>query len=222
MIDTNMPLNDLAIKRAKPGPKIVKLSDGGGLQLWITPDGAKRWRLAYRFGGAQKVLAIGVYDAIGLKEARKAREAARYFLAHGQDPSLAKREAKVAQIEKNANTFDAIAAELGEKKRRDGKSPVTLTKFAWLLSFASPAFGARSITTITARDVLGVLKQAEGRGVHETARKMRTAIGDVFRYAIATGRAEGDPTVALMGALVSPTVTRRAAIIEPKAFGGLR
>jgi integrase len=216
-----MMLNDLAIKRAKPGSKIIKLSDGGGLQLWITPDGAKRWRLAYRFGGAQRVLAIGVYDAIGLKEARQAREEARRFLARGQDPSRVKREAKAAQAETDANTFNAVAAELTEKKRRDGKAPTTLKKFEWLMSFARPAIGARAIGEISARDVLGVLKEVEARGVHETARKLRTAIGDVFRYAIATARAENDPTSALRGALVAPTVTPRAAIVAPKAFGGL-
>jgi integrase len=220
-IDTNMPLNDLAIKRVKPGPKIIKLSDGHGLQLWVTPDGAKRWRMAYRFGGAQKVLAIGVYPAIGLKEARQAREDARRSLAQGQDLSRAKRDAKAVQADKNANTFSAVAAELTEKKRRDGKAPVTMKKFEWLLSFARPTIGARAIGEISARDVLGVLKEVEARGVHETARKLRTAIGDVFRYAIATARSDNDPTVALRGALVAPTVTPRAAIVAPKAFGGL-
>ena len=92
-----MALTDLAIKRALPGPKILKLSDGGGLQLWITPDGAKRWRLAYRFGGAQKTFAIGVYPEVGLKDARDARETARKTLAHGQDPSRVKKAAKAAQ-----------------------------------------------------------------------------------------------------------------------------
>jgi integrase len=216
-----MPLNDLAIKRAQPGAKIIKLSDGGGLQLWITPDGAKRWRMAYRFGGVQKTLAIGVYPVIGLKEAREAREAARQTLARGQDLSQAKREAKAAKAAKDANTFAAVAAELTEKKRRDGKAAATLKKFAWFMSFAFPALGARVINEITARDVLAVLKDVESRGVHETARKLRTAIGDVFRYAIATARAENDPTTALRGALVTPTVTPRAAIVGPKAFGGL-
>jgi integrase len=117
--------------------------------------------------------------------------------------------------------FDAIAAELMEKKRRDGKSPATLKKFEWFLSFARPALGARPIGAISARDVLSVLKEVEARGIHETARKLRTAIGDVFRYAIATARAENDPTPALRGALVTPTVTPRAAIVAPKAFGGL-
>jgi integrase len=216
-----MPLNDLAIKRAKSGAKIIKLSDGGGLQLWITPDGAKRWRMAYRFGGAQKTLAIGVYPDIGLKDAREAREAARQTLARGQDVSQVKREAKAAKAEAGGNTFAAIAAELTEKKQRDGKAFTTLKKFAWFMSFAFPALGARPIREISARDVLAVLKEVESRGVHETARKLRTAIGDVFRYAIATARAENDPTTALRGALVTPTVTPRAAIVAPKAFGGL-
>src|SRR5271163_50838 len=216
-----MRLNDLAIKRAKPGPKIIKLSDGGGLQLWVTPDGAKRWRLAYRFRGAQKTLAIGVYPGVGLKDARDAREGARRALGRGLDPSQIKKAAKVVQAEASANTFAAIAGELAEKKRRDGKAAATLRKFEWFMSFAFPALGSRPIGEISARDVLTVLKDVEALGIHETARKLRTAIGDVFRYAIATARAENDPTIALRGALVIPTVTPRAAIVAPKAFGGL-
>jgi integrase len=216
-----MPLNDLAIRRAKPRSKIFKLSDGGGLQLWVMPDGAKRWRMAYRFGGAQRVLAIGVYPAVGLKEARQVREDARRSLAKGLDLSRAKRDAKAVRADRHANTFQALATELAEKKRRDGKAPTTLKKFEWLMNFARPAIGARAIGEISARDVLGVLKEVEARGVHETARKLRTAIGDVFRYAIATARAVNDPTSALRGALVAPTVTPRAAIVAPKAFGGL-
>jgi Arm DNA-binding domain len=216
-----MALTDLAIKRALPGPKIIKLSDGGGLQLWITPDGAKRWRIAYRFGGSQKVLAVGVYPDIGLKDARVARDAARKALAHGHDPSQVKRAAKDAKAKEGENTFAAIAAELAEKKRRDRKSAATLRKFDWFMSFAYPALGSRPIGEISAREVLTVLKEVEARGIHETARKLRTAIADVFRYAIATARAENDPTIALRGALVTPTVTPRAAIVAPKAYGGL-
>jgi integrase len=220
-----MALTAIEVASAKPGAKIVKLSDGGGLQLWITPDGAKRWRLAYRFGGAQKVLALGVYGKggkkLGLAEARAARDAASHLLKAGQDPLQVKREATATRAENDANTFDAIAIELADKKRRDGKSPATLRKFEWFLSFARPTIGARAIRDISARDVLGVLKEVEARGVHETARKLRTAIGDVFRYAIATARADNDPTVALRGALVTPTVTPRAAIVDPKAFGAL-
>jgi integrase len=216
-----MALTDLAIKRALPGAKIVKLSDGGGLQLWVTPDGAKRWRIAYRFGGSQRALAVGVYPDIGLKDARDAREAARKILARGEDPLLVKKTAKAAKAEKRANTFSAIAGELAEKKRRDKKSAATLRKFDWFMSFAFPALGSRPIAEISAREVLAVLKDIEARGTHETARKLRTAIGDVFRFAIATARADNDPTIALRGALVTPTVTPRAAIVAPKAFGGL-
>jgi integrase len=216
-----MPLTDLAIKRALPGPKIIKLSDGAGLQLWITPDGAKRWRLAYRFEGAQKSFAIGVYPEVGLKDAREAREAARKNLGLGRDPSQLKKAAKATRAEAGRNSFAAIAEELLEKKRRDRKAAATLRKFEWFMSFALPALGPRPIGEISAREVLTVLKGVEERGIYETARKLRTAIGDVFRYAIATARAENDPTTALRGALVTPTVTPRAAILVPKAFGGL-
>ena len=108
-----MALTDLQIRNAKCGERLVKLSDGGGLQLWITPDGAKRWRLAYRFAGAQKALAIGVYPYIGLREAREARDNAKRLLASGQDPSLARKAAKARKEAESASTFDAIAAVRG-------------------------------------------------------------------------------------------------------------
>ena len=216
-----MALTDLAVKRAQPGAKVAKLSDGGGLQLWIWPDGAKRWRLAYRIGGAQKTLALGVYPEVGLRDAREARDAARKVIARGDDPLAVKKAAKVAKATEGANTFSAVAAELADKKRRDGKAAATLRKFDWFMTFAFPALGARAIHEISAREVLAVLKEVEARGTHETARKLRTAISDVFRYAIATARAENDPTAALRGALVAPNVKPRAAIVAPKAFGGL-
>jgi hypothetical protein len=114
-----MALTDLTLKRALPGPKIIKLSDGGGLQLWVTPDGAKRWRLAYSFGGTQKTLAIGVYPEVGLMGARDTRDGARQALGRGEDPSRIKKAAKGAKAEASANTFAAIASELAEMKRRD-------------------------------------------------------------------------------------------------------
>ena len=216
-----MPLTELRVKNERPAEKIVKLSDGGGLQLWIMPDGAKRWRLAYRFGGAQKALALGVYPEVGLKAARDGRDAARKVLAGGDDPMAVKKALKAAKTDDGANTFSAVAAELADKKRRDGKAAATLRKFDWFMSFAYPALGSRPVHEISAREVLAVLKEVEARGTHETAHKLRTAIGDVFRFAIATARADNDPTVALRGALVSPTVKPRAALVAPKAFGGL-
>lgn len=216
-----MPLNDLEIRNAKPSDRLRKLSDGGGLQLWITPDGAKRWRLAYRFAGGQKLLAIGVYPAVGLKEARAARDEAKRLLADGQDPLAAKKIAKATRAQAVADTFEAIAQELLDKKRREEKAHRTLAKIEWLLELAKPAIGARPISEIRAPEVLRVLRAVEARGRHETARRLRATIGQVFRYAVATGRADADPTGALKGAIITPVVRHRAAIIEPKAFGGL-
>jgi hypothetical protein len=143
-----MALTDLTLKRALPGPKIIKLSDGGGLQLWVTPDGAKRRRLAYRFGGTQKTLAIGVYPEVGLRDARDARDGARQALGRGEDPSQIKKAAKGAKAEASANTFAAITSELAEKKRRDRKAAATLRKFEWFMSFAFPALGSQPIGEI--------------------------------------------------------------------------
>jgi integrase len=219
--DTNMPLTDIEIRTAKPGARLVKLSDGGGLQLWIMPDGAKRWRFAYRLGRAQKLLAIGVYPATGLREAREAREEAKRLLADGQDPAFVKKVAKAAKATASANTFEAVAGELLDKKRREGKAEKTIEKLEWLLGLALPFIGSRCITEITAPEILAVLRRIEARGRHETATRLREIIGGVFRFAVATGRAQGDPTGALRGALTTPKVQHRAAIIEPKAFGGL-
>jgi len=118
-------------------------------------------------------------------------------MARGEGPLLVKKAAKAAKAEEEANTFAAIAGELAEKKRRDNKAAATMRKFHWLMSFAFLALGSRPIAEILAREVLAVLKEVEARGTHETARKLRTAIGDVFRFAIATARADNDPTIAL-------------------------
>lgn len=216
-----MALTDRGIRAAKAGQAIVKLSDGGGLQLWITPDGAKRWRLAYRHNGRQKTLAIGVYPTVGLREAREAREEARRLLGIGQDPSLSKRLEKAARVKASANTFNAVADELLDKKRREGKAERTSAKIEWLLGLARPELGARPIAEIAAPEVLRVLKAVEMRGRLETAKRLRATIGQVFRFAVATGRADTDPTASLRGAIASPVVQHRAAILEPKAFGGL-
>ena len=140
-----MPLTDLEVKAAKPRQGIIKLSDGGGLQLWVTPHGAKRWRLAYRFGGVQKVIALGVYKTKGgtsQSEARAAREEAKKLLADGQVPAFVKRLAKATKATASANTFEVVAGELLEKKRREGKADRTVGKFEWLMTLARPTIGA--------------------------------------------------------------------------------
>ena len=216
-----MALTDREIRNTKPGKSLAKLSDGGGLQLWLMPDGAKRWRLAYRYNGKQKSLAIGVYPMASLREARAARDDAKRVLSSGQDPSLVRKMDKAAKAKASANTFNSLADELLEKKRMEGKAERTFDKVEWLLSLARLDLGRRPIAEIAAPEVLRVLKTVEARGRLETAKRLRATIGQVFRFAVATGRADADPTGALRGAIASPVVHHRAAIIEPKAFGGL-
>ena len=216
-----MAMTDREIRRIEPGKALTKLSDGGGLQLWVMPDGAKRWRLAYRHNGKQKTLAIGVYPTTSLREARDARDDAKRLLGSGQDPSLVRKLDKAEKAKASANTFNSLADELLEKKRLEGKAERTFDKVEWLLSLARPDLGVRPVADITAPEILRVLKSVEARGRLETAKRLRATIGQVFRFAVATGRADIDPTAALRGAIASPVVRHRAAIIEPKAFGGL-
>jgi integrase len=216
-----MPLSDVAIRNAKPDAKIRKLSDGGGLQLWIMPQGSRLWRLAYRMHGKQKLLAIGAYPAHSLAAARAVRDAAKMLMARGVDPSDQKRAHKLATAAARGNTFAVIAAELLEKKRREGRAKVTLHKLEWLHGIACEEIGKCPVAEITASEVLSVLKKVEAKGRLETAKRLRAVVGDVFRYAIATARADNDPTFALRGALTAPKVKHRAAITEPKALGAL-
>ena len=218
---TNMALTDIEIRSAKPAASVVKLSDGGGLQLWVERDGGKRWRLAYRFAGKQKALALGVYPELGLKGARALRDEARRLLADGRDPGAVRKQSRLVAANAAANTFEGIAAELVAKKRAEAKADATIAKIEWLLGFANEGFGSRPISEVSAADVLAVLRKVEARGRLESARRLRAAIGQVFRYAIATGRADNDPSGALRGAIASPVVKHRAAIIEPKALGAL-
>ena len=121
-------LTDLKVRSTKPSERLVKLSDGDGLQLWVMPTGAKYWRLAYRLGGKQKLLALGSYPQTSLAEARAARDAARKLIKAGLNPLQAKRAERAAQTAASANTFAAVAAELLEKKRREGRAAGTLER----------------------------------------------------------------------------------------------
>lgn len=216
-----MALTDAAIRGAKATTSTRKLSDGAGLQLWITPSGGKLWHLAYRFNGKQKKLALGAYPGVTLAEARARRDAAKSLLVSGTDPGQQKALDKLKKANSEANTFGAIAAELVEKKRKEGKAPATLGKLEWLFSIVSDSIGKRPIAEITAPELLTALRKVEGRGNRETAKRLRAVSGEVFRYAIATGRATVDPTGALRGALLAPVTKHRAALIDPIDVGGL-
>lgn len=215
-----MSLTDTKVRSAKPAQTIVKLSDGGGLQLWIMPSGSKIWNLAYRFAGKQKKLTIGHYPEISLQLARQRRQEAKAMLQKEIDPSEHKQRVKLIKAEANAHTFALIANELIAKKQREGKAPATLIKLEWLYSLAFGEIGSRPIADISAADILSVLRKIEIKGRLVTAMRLRSFIGEVFRYAIATTRVKDDPTYALRGALTSPTTTPRAALLNPVAFGG--
>lgn len=216
-----MALTDVQIRNAKPAVSMRKLSDGEGLQLWVHPAGGKSWKLSYRYNGRQKTLTIGPYPEIGLADARKARDAAKRLLVSGTDPAQQKKLDKVAKTNSDAATFAKVAAELLDKKRREGKAANTLAKLEWLYGLANAAIGDRPVSEVTAAEVLSALRKVEGKGRLETAKRLRAVIGEVFRYAIATARAENDPTFALRGALSAPVVKHRAAITDPVQLGGL-
>lgn len=199
-----MPLNDLAIRAAKPGPKPIKLSDERGLFLLVQPSGGKLWRLKYRIAGKEKKLSLGRYPDVALKEARERSAEARKLIAAGVDPSEKKRIDRLDATLKAATTFKAVANEYIEKCEREGRADVTVGKARWLLSLLEPALGARPIEEISPAELLAALRKVEARGHLETARRMRSLASRVFRYAVATSRASADPAAALRGALVAP------------------
>ncbi|WP_414902598.1 tyrosine-type recombinase/integrase [Sphingomonas flavalba] len=219
-----MALTDVAIRNAKPGAKAIKLADGGGMFLLVTPAGGKLWRLKYRVDGREKLLAIGAYPEIGLGEARRRREEARELIAFGKDPSREKQRDKVRARLKAADTFKAICDEYCEKRRRDGVkgwAPATATRSEYLLSLVCGSIGKLPIGEIEPADVLTAIRRIEGKGKLESARRSLQLAGSVFRYAVATARLASAPTRDLRGALTAPTVTHYGAITDARKVGQL-
>jgi integrase len=216
-----MTLTETAVRTAKAASVDRKLADEKGLYLLVTVSGSKLWRLKYRIDGKEKKLALGSYPEVALKEARNRRDSARRAAETGSDPAAAKREARIARQFSASNTFGAIAEEYIAKLEAEKKAEVTIAKLRWLLSKLSPALGRRPISEITPHELLAILKAAERKGHRETARRLRSFASRVFRYAVITARATVDPAQPLQGALIAPTVTHHAAIIDPAEFGRL-
>lgn len=212
-------LTKTQIDHAKPKDAPYKLSDGGGMYLLIKPTGGKYWHLAYRFGGKQKLLSFGVYPDVSLKEARLKREAAKELLRGSIDPSEHKKAVKQLETAQTENTFEAIALEWMEK--HPPHADVTASKNRWLLNFAFAVFGKKAITDITAPDILGVCRKIEDSGRITTAHSVKSKCGQVFRYAIATGKATTDPTLSLRGALTPKVIQHRPSITDPKEVAPL-
>jgi integrase len=199
-----MTLTDTRIRNAKAEAQAYKLSDGGGMYLLVTPNGARYWRLDYRFAGKRRTLALGIYPTVTLSHARSRREDARALLNKDIDPNVAKRATKRAARLANDNTFEAIAREWLENQRKRLAARYLALLLARLEADVFPQIGSRPIAAIDAPELLEILRKVEGRGVIETALRLRQLCGQVFRYAIVTGRAQRDPSADLRGALKSP------------------
>ena len=216
-----MPLTDAAARNAKPAAKTVRMFDRDGLYLEVSPRGGKWWRLKYRYAGKEKRVSLGVYPEVNLKKARARTIDARQLLAEGVDPSENRRAAKAAQVEGAANSFEVVTREWIDNQMKSwvrGHGERILTRFERDIF---PWIGARPIAELTAPELLTTIRRIEKRGALETAHRALGNCGQVFRYAIATGRAKRDPTGDLRGALPVVKTEHFAAITDPGRVGAL-
>jgi len=216
-----MSLTDRAIRNAKPRAKFYRVADEKGMYLEVTPKGSKYWRLKYRFAGKEKRLALGVYPDVSLAAARKRRDEAREQLAHGIDPAAHRKARKAVTAVGAANSFEVVAREWFAKYAPTWAPGHADKIIRRLEKDIFPWIGGRPIAEVTAPELLAVLRRIESRGAIETAHRAQQNCGQVFRYAIATGRAERDPSADLRGALTPVKEKHHASITDPKAIGEL-
>lgn len=216
-----MGLTATSIKNAKPGAKPLKLFDGGGLFLLVVPSGGKWWRLKYRFDGKEKLLSLGVFPEIGLKDARDRRDEARKALANGFDPSAQRKAVKASRLERGANSFEVVAREWIAKRTPSWAASHASKVAARLEKDAYAWIGGRPVAELKATDVLSVIRRVEERGALDTAHRVLENCGQVMRYAIATGRATHNPCGDLRGALPPSQHVHFPSIIDPARIGEL-
>ena len=210
-----MPLTDTAIKKAAPRAKTYKIADGEGMYLEVSPSGSKYFRLKYRFGGKENRLALGVYPTTTLANAREKRLAAKQLIANGVDPSANRKAQKRAQLESTANSFEIVGREWLEKFSSQWSTGHKTKQERRLEKYVFPFIGAKSVSSISAPEILQLLRKIEETGAIETAHRTQQICEQIFRYAVATGRAEQNPSSSLKGALAPPKVKHRAAVINP-------
>lgn len=215
-----MSLSEMKVRNAKPKENFYKLTDGDGLYVHVTEKGSKLWRFRYRFDRKEKLLALGTYPEISLVDARQRRDEARRQLAHGIDPGAVRKAQKQAVTEET-ETFEVIAREWHTKFTPTWTEGHAVTIMSRLERDLFPWLGKSPIKEIKAFELLAVLRRVESRGALESAHRIRTIAGQVFRYAVATGRAERDPAVDLRGALPQPGEKHHAAITDPKEVAPL-
>ena len=196
-----MPLNDMQIRRAKPEVKAYTLGDGQGLSLLVEPNGSKSWRFRYRYAGKPKMISLGVYPTITLAEARARRDEARKIVAEGKNPSEVRKEQKLALRIQSENAFEKIAREWHQMKSAKWSAGYASDIIEAFQNDIFPYVGTRPVGEIKPLELLNVLRKIEKRGALEKMRKVRQRCSEVFRYAIATGRAEFNPAADLSSAL---------------------
>lgn len=211
-------LSDTAIRAAKAAAKPYKLTDGRGLYLLVNAAG-KYWRLDYRFDAKRKTLALGVYPDVSLARARERHAEARRLLAEGIDPGAAKQEAKRAAEAASANSFEAVAREWHAAKAKRWAKVTADKAMTHLQAYAFPEIGHLPVASVKASQLLAMLRKIESQGIAYTATRLREMCGQIFRYAVATGRAEDNPAAHLLGAMQKPATTHRPAITERREFG---
>lgn len=213
-----MPLSDQAVRKAKPAEKPFKLSDEKGLYLLVNAAG-KYWRMDYRHDGKRKTLALGIYSDVSLARAREKRDEARKLLADGLDPSESRKQRKQADMAASANSFEAVAREWHVGKSKKWAKVTANKALIHLETYVFPDIGHLPIASVKASQLLAMLRKIESKGIAYTATRMREMCGQIFRYAVATGRAEDNPAAHLLGAMSKPATTHRPAITERREFG---
>jgi integrase len=214
-------LSDVQVRQAKAAEKPHKIYDSRGLYMIVTPGGGKWWRFKYRFAGKAKTLSLGVYPDVSLKQAREARDRMRSQVAAGADPGVGRKNVKAAIVAQGTGTFERIAREWFEKYSPSWAPGHAGTVIRRLERDVSPWLGSRPIREITAPELLEVLRRIEARGAIETAHRIKQIAGQVFRYAIAIGKALHDPSADLRGALPPVREKHHAALTRPSDVAGL-
>lgn len=216
-----VPLTDIKVRNVKPAGKDVKLFDGGGLFLLVTRSGGKLWQFKYRYDGKEKKLAFGSYPEVSLVDAREKRESARKLVASGVDPGVVRKAQKAARASEVENSFEVVAREWHSRFLSTWTPGHAMTIMSRLERDVFPWLGSRPIVEIKATELLMALRKVEARGALETAHRIRTVCGQVFRYAVATGRAERDISADLRGALPPVSEKHHASITEPARIAEL-
>jgi len=216
-----MRLSTAKIQNATAQKKTVRLFDGRGLYLEIAPTGSRWWRFKYRFAGKEKRISLGVYPDVGLKKARDRRDEMRKLVADGIDPSAARKQQKLMALDAAANTFEAVAREWFEKHSANWEASYSVKLLARLEANIFPWLGDRPIRDIKLPELLSVLRRVESRGVLETAHRLMNYCGNIYRYAVATGRAERDISSDLRGALPPSTPQHHASVTDPEGVAAL-